>query len=44
MYVKTVDMLHQKGVKKHIEGVYVNIRNFEHDSFSSHAQLQVILF
>ena len=31
-------------LKKHIEGVHVNIRNFEHDSFYSHAPLQVILF
>ena len=28
---------------EHIEGVHENIRNFEHDSFSSHPLLQVIL-
>ena len=39
IYAKTVDMVHQKGVKKHIEGVHKKIRNSEHESLSSHALL-----
>ena len=40
---ENVDMLHQKGLKKHFEGVHGTIRNIEHESFSSRALVQVIL-
>ena len=44
MYVKTVAMVHQKGVKKHIEGVHEKTRNSEHESLSSNTLLYVIIF
>ena len=44
MYVKTVAMVHQRGVKKHIEGVHEKTRNSEHESLSSNTLLYVIIF